>query len=330
MAGVKSSTIKKILRKKINSWLESITDKKVKELATRDTIVTGGAIASLLQGDKPNDYDVYFATEETALAVANYYVSVFNATSLVYTSIAAKAKPVVLRKELSNIRGELENRILFYMKSAGIAGEDQKEYTYTEYQPAATEEFMDSVFSESAVDVFVQDNPMEVAEDIVKVLDKSEPYRPVYFSNNAVTLTGKMQIVIRFYGSPEEIHDSYDFAHCMCHYRHLNGELVLPQEALESLLSKSLIYRGSLYPVASVIRIRKFLSRGWRITAGQILKILMQISKIDLEDMDTLREQLIGVDQAYMIELMSALEVEGKRVIVDETYLGKLIDNIFE
>ena len=47
---MKAKTIEKILEIKFNSWLKSITDKKVKKLAADNTIITGGAIASMLLG----------------------------------------------------------------------------------------------------------------------------------------------------------------------------------------------------------------------------------------------------------------------------------------
>jgi aryl carrier-like protein len=59
-----------------------------------------------------------------------------------------------------------------------------------------------------------------------------------------------------------------------------------------------------------------------------MLKILWQISEIDLNDRDVLQEQLLGVDSTYMLHLIAELrDVQGK---VDATYLAKLIDDIFE
>ena len=143
-------------------------------------------------------------------------------------------------------------------------------------------------------------------------------------------MSDKIQLVIRFFGSPGEIHENYDYAHAMCYYTYGDGDLVLHPEALEAILSKTLIYKGSLYPVASIFRVRKFIQRGWRITAGQLLKIMMQISSIDLRDPVVLREQLIGVDQAYMHQLLRALETKDASQRIDQTYLAKLVDEIFE
>src|SRR3546814_1364029 len=46
-------------------------------------------------------------------------------------------------------------------------------------------------------------------------LETSDPtYRPVFMSTNAITLSDKIQIVLRFYGEADAIHENYDFVHC--------------------------------------------------------------------------------------------------------------------
>ena len=75
--GMKAKTIKKIIRGKIDQWLESIEDMNVKQQAEKNTIVTGGCIASMLLGEQVNDFDIYFKTREAALDVAKYYVARF-------------------------------------------------------------------------------------------------------------------------------------------------------------------------------------------------------------------------------------------------------------
>lgn len=320
--GMKASTIKLVMDKKLNNWLKSITDETVRKIASDNVIVTGGAVASMLQGDAPNDYDLYFKTKEAAKAVAEYYVKVFNIANPIVSAPGVKTyQPVVREIKRVNCKGVLEDRIVVWMQSAGVAGEEQTEYKYFEGQPEfESDEFVDSLCRD----------PLETAEKMVENLNpKKAAYRPVFFSENAITLSDKIQIVIRFVGQPGDIHENYDYAHCMCWYDFSSKHLELKQEALESILSKTLVYRGSLYPLASVFRVRKFLARGWRITAGQLLKMCYQISNLDLNKTEVLKEQLIGVDQAYMTQLLSALKdcKDGK---IDATYLAKLVDEIFE
>lgn len=93
-----------------------------------------------------------------------------------------------------------------------------------------------------------------------------------------------------------------------------------------------LIYQGSKYPICSVIRTRKFIQRGWRINAGQYLKMCMQISELNLKDIKVLEDQLTGVDAAYFEQLIRATQKhmsETGSTDIDQVYLVQLIDKIF-
>src|SRR5690606_18125994 len=102
----------------------------------------------------------------------------------------------------------------------------------------------------------------------------------------------------------------------------------LPQAALESILSRELRYQGSLYPIATIFRVKKFINRGWRITAGELLKIMWQISEVNLKDRYTLIDQLTGVDASHMNHLVNAMEAADPAG-VDSTYVATIIDRIF-
>ena len=158
-------------------------------------------------------------------------------------------------------------------------------------------------------------------------VDTNKKFQPIYFTSNAITLTDKVQIVTRFYGSPKDIHDNYDFVHCMNYWTRLDG-LVLKTDALASLLTKELRYIGSKYPLSSIIRTRKFIKRGWTCNAGQYLKMCFQVSLLDLQDVKVLEDQLVGVDLMYFQMIIDELKRLGD-VSVDHSVLIKIIDRIF-
>lgn len=311
--GRKRNGIIRELKSKIEEWLETIADEDVRELAKKNVVITGGSIASMLLGEKINDYDVYFKTKEATLAVTNYYVNLFNENNKLETAKGVhKCNPIVKEEKITNIRGEEEDRVVIFIKSAGVAGEEQPEYNYFESTP------------QDAAIAFMDEAVKQIDED-----SKKGKYRPIFMSQNAITLSNRFQIIVRFYGDPIDIHKNFDFVHAMNYYDCWKEELVLLPEALESLMSRHLIYKGSLYPIASIFRMKKFLERGWRITAGQQLKIMWQISEIDLKNHSVLREQLTGVDQAYMYQLIDALQnVESEKI--NSSYVGAMIDRIFD
>jgi hypothetical protein len=59
----------------LSRWLASVDDPDLAARMRAETFVAGGAIASLLQGEKVQDYDVYFRNETTCRAVGDYYAA---------------------------------------------------------------------------------------------------------------------------------------------------------------------------------------------------------------------------------------------------------------
>lgn len=154
-------------------------------------------------------------------------------------------------------------------------------------------------------------------------------FRPVFISPNAVTLSDKVQLIVRFYGDVEEIHKNFDFTHATGSYDHATKDLRTSVEQLESLLSRTLRYQGSLYPIASVFRAKKFIQRGWRVNAGQYLKMSFQINELDLGDIEVLNDQLTGVDAIYMQAFVDAVRsVPAEKM--NSTYVCAVIDRIFD
>ena len=302
---MKAKTIKSIIRKKHEDWMESIDCEETRKLVKKNTIVTGGSIVSMLLGEKVNDFDIYFRDLDTVLAVTEYYVNKFNNLNPhVKTEEGVYVEPAYYKRD--------NDRVKVFIRSAGVAGESKPNYQYFESQePGST----------AASDY--------VSEVIQEIEDETKPkYRPIFLSSNAITLSNKVQLVIRFYGEPEEIHKNYDFVHCTNYWDSATGDLVLHQKALESILSKELRYVGSKYPLCSIIRTRKFIARGWTINAGQYVKMAFQLQEFDLNDPRVLEEQLTGVDIHYFFEVIEALKKrDDKRV--DTAYLMEVIDRIF-
>lgn len=313
---MKAKTIKQVLRKKFDDFTKTITDERVRKLVEDNTIITGGSIVSLLLKEKVNDYDLYFRNRETALAVAEYYVGVFTKKA----AITFKENPDLTVPVYIDAK---EDRIKIVIKSAGIMAEGVEDgYQYFESQPDVSgEEYVDRVTKADDTEIKNED-------------DGKGRYRPTFMSGNAITLSCHVQLVIRFFGEPEEIHKNYDFIHCTSYWCSWNNELVLPGAALEAILTKELRYVGSKYPLCSIIRIRKFTARGWSINAGQILKMCMQLNELDLNDIQILEDQLTGVDAAYFGQVIDRIRAKQKEdgtegAPVDSTYLMSIIDRIF-
>ncbi len=317
--GLKAKTIKSVIRRKLDAWLATITDEALRDKCRKEAVVTGGCIASMLLGEPVNDFDVYFRAKETVKAVADYYVKDFLARKKTQGGV-----PVACYvEELQDSAGK--DRVRIVIKSAGVANAEQgSDYAYFERRPDhEAGEYVGEAFDPLS-------DVKDIADGAKEVMTGNEiaPYSAAFLSSNAVSLSGKIQLVLRFYGDPDTIHESYDFVHCMNYYESGQSSLTLRPEALEALLSRTLVYRGSQYPLCSVIRSRKFIERGWRINAGQYLKMAMQISKLDMTDHGTLEEQLTGVDVAYFAEVIAKIKDKDPQR-VDAAYLTEIIDRMF-
>lgn len=296
---MKAKTIKSIIKSKIEAWKESVLDPSIKQIIEENVIVTGGSIASMLLGEKVNDFDVYLDNKNAVKKICEYYTRKIEGIEIVdgkdyqgfdYNDPKNNLADVDYNHQRGRCVHNLDaERIKFFIKDFGIKKIDVEE------------------------------------SDL-----NANKFLPLFFSANAITLTDDLQIVIRFHGDAEKIHENYDFVHATNYYTSKDNKLVLNEKALTSLLTKELHYVGSKYPLTSVIRSKKFILRGFTCGAGTYLKMLYQVSLLDLNDLTVLEDQLAGVDVAYFDLLIEALKkMEKTGVELNYGYLCTIIDKIF-
>jgi hypothetical protein len=288
--GFKRKTIIEAIENKLSEWYATLPEELVAELRL-NVIVTGGAIPSMLLGDLPNDYDVYLVDKDVCEKLVNHYL-----------------KKYVKSEKVSEIetRHNSTGGVQIYVKSSGVLTdrENQNDYRYFEsLPPEEAEKFFKN-------------------REYAKSSDKPK-YTPQMITSNAISLDGDIQIVTRFCGTPADIHTNFDFLHATSWY--CNGELEFKH--LDLVLARELRYQGSKYPICALFRLKKFLRRGWTITAGEILKIAWDINKLDLTDIAVLQDQLTGVDAAYFNQVLAELRAEEKDL--DRTYLFELVNRVF-
>lgn len=285
---MQTKTMNKVIKNKLTAWLETIKDKKLRGDVKKNILVSGGSIASMFLGEPVNDYDIYLQDRNVLERLVKYYLESLKDRKLILT----------------------EDSVKDYPRASG-----------------ALEIALQNITNEQ-VKIFFSD---DVDKGGIKLYDREDwkegEYKLMFVSPNALSLSDKIQIVTRFTGSPEQIHKTFDFIHATNYFTFEDG-LVTNKEALESLLTKWLRYQGSRYPLTSIIRFKKFVKRGWDISAGEILKIMYQIGELDLKNPNVLEEQLIGVDVAYFSALIEILRNAGD-VKITSKYLNNIIDRVF-
>lgn len=305
---MKIKTITKVLDKKMTEWIQSITDEALRKSVKNDLIATGGCIASMLLKEDVNDFDVYFKTKETCLAISKYYVD--------------KILPIY-KNAISDSKVEVVDSKNIPVKDYEEGTDDNCKWSFFRKGLERSEEDRVKIYIPHIGYWRRSDDAPDENQDELK-------YEPVYLSENAISLSNDVQLVVRFFGDVTEIHTNYDFVHATNYFHYDNGaaKLVCNVNALQALITKELIYIGSKYPLTSVIRTKKFITRGYTINAGTYLKILWQVAELDLKDPVTLQEQLIGVDVAYFSMLLDILKnVDPSKL--NYNYVSEIIDRVF-
>lgn len=304
---MQTKTIDKVISKKISQWLASITDIDLRNSIEKNIVVTGGCITSMLLKEKPNDYDIYFRDAKLCLRVAEYYSRQMGGDAL--PLLADRFGNFSTTKEYDLTCKE--KYVHTYIPSSGYISE----------RGLTEDKEVDDILE-------TEQTPAEKAN----ATTEGRAYRPVFITSNAITLSNQIQLITRFCGDPEVIHKNFDMQHTKMYWTKADG-VVTNTASLECVLSKRLIYSGSKFPLCSIIRVRKFIQRGWSIDAGQLVKMTIQLNGLDLLEPKTLVQQLIGVDTTYFAWLLDELTKpehltdEGK---IDQNHAMNLINYMFD
>lgn len=75
---MQTKTISKIISMKMEQWLETITDKKLRNKVRKNILVSGGCITSMFFNEDVNDFDVYINDMDILKKLVQYYAKPFN------------------------------------------------------------------------------------------------------------------------------------------------------------------------------------------------------------------------------------------------------------
>lgn len=303
---MKARQIDKIIREKITAL--ALAHPPIKDELLQNSIVTGGCIASMLLKEKVNDYDIYFDSLPALTRVMEYFGGKTGALYLVaFNAGAAMPKqghtvieptdedlvPVPVRTETTDYA--------LYSDLSSLRNNENVKY----------------------ISLYYKSTGYWTAGENTEKDDKTHVIK--FASANAVTLSEKVQLVFRFFGPAREIHENYDFVHAT-NFWTLKTGLVTNTDALEAILARELVYKGSRFPLASIFRTRKFIQRGWTLHIANYVKMAFQLNELDLTNIHTLREQLTGVDAAYLNAIIH--ECETSLEPITTTYVCELVDKL--
>lgn len=231
---MKQKKIKKLLEHIIIDLASNIKNPRIRNIIQFGSYITGGSIASLIAGDKVNDYDFYFYNSADAEEVRRYF---------------------------QNYKDEDNGK-----------------------------------------------------------------YKLNLITENSINLSENIQLITKFAGSHDEVVSKFDWLHIRSVFYYDKAtnsyELSIPEDTYRLICEKDLVYTGSDYPLSSLIRLRKYMRKGWNVSTATITQIAMEVvmafreNDSTLIDVDTLVHHLNGVDP---LTIIAELERQtGKLMSLDD------------
>jgi hypothetical protein len=137
------------------------------------------------------------------------------------------------------------------------------------------------------------------------------PCRPLTMTTHAVYLSTRIQLMTSFYGEPAWMVSLYDYEHCTGYYTASERQLVVSAAARQAITTRTLRYRpGAYFPLLSLLRLPKFIARGYTIELGQLFQLALTVAGEGLGERGWLRQLLglLGEKDSRFLEALAVAE----------------------
>ena len=115
-------------------------------------------------------------------------------------------------------------------------------------------------------------------------------------NNNKLNIN---MIIFDWFDAPEDIFNLFDFTICQSAFDGKN--FYFSKDYFKDVMSRSLFYnKNTRYPVSSLLRLKKYFKKGYKISRNQFLKMCLNVSNRNIETYEQLESEIGGV---YGIEL---------------------------
>lgn len=110
----------------------------------------------------------------------------------------------------------------------------------------------------------------------------------------------------------EEMLTGFDFTVCMlaCTIKEDGCKEILHyKDSFINIAERRLVYNeATMFPIASLLRVRKYLNYGFKIPGVELLKMGLHINKLKINTFKELRRQILGIDTQFLKALTDQLE----------------------
>lgn len=153
-------------------------------------------------------------------------------------------------------------------------------------------------------------------EDFDKFNDKHfKDLKAVFDTPNAISYcknNRKIQLIKKFYGDPTDVLKRFDLTVCQCAYIPFpytsQNMFVMSDSFLEHLSLRLLVYNtNGDHPINSLYRVVKFLKRGYKVPAVELVKLALRINNLEINTYRDLKEELEGIDTILLKDFTDSL-----------------------
>jgi hypothetical protein len=109
-------------------------------------------------------------------------------------------------------------------------------------------------------------------------------------------------------GGTSKIFDLFDFTICMGAYRFEDDTFIFHESFMKHIAQRKLCFNNKTkYPINSMIRMKKYVNRGYVMGNIEILKMALTVNSLGITNYKDLKEQLEGIDTMFLKELTDQL-----------------------
>ena len=106
---------------------------------------------------------------------------------------------------------------------------------------------------------------------------------------------------VGYFADPMTVFDHYDYTICMGGYAFHQDQFFFHGDFLKHLAQRRLVFNSKTdFPMSSLLRSHKYMSRGYFISGVETLKLAMTIQAQKITTFKELRRQMMGIDTAFL------------------------------
>lgn len=166
--------------------------------------------------------------------------------------------------------------------------------------------------------------------------------RSILFKNSSKEIPINV-IIFKYFQDAKEVLHYFDFECCKASFDFHTKEFYASPEYLLSLQTKQLIYSRSLYPIGALIRLQKYIKRGYTIDYGSLLRLYKDLKNLDITNPEVLETHIGGMygttcnlkgltldEMIQKIDDTILYEKKGEYITLDDDKLEDLFPDIWE